>query len=68
MDNHKNCPICYEEIFSEAGSRACNMCGMPVDVKKMLMINSSSKMYYFCNKDCYKKYFSIHKESLSEVK
>ncbi len=61
MKNHKNCPICKQEIFSDATKmRACALCGMVLDSQNMLLSIENGEEIYFCLQGCYEKYFSIN--------
>lgn len=51
MKMTKNCPLCYQEIFSDIG-KGCKMCGMPLE----------DKSNEFCSKTCRIKFNKIKKE------
>lgn len=51
MEDHKDCPICKEEIVSEIGLD-CMMCGMPIYEGE------------FCSMKCEKMFEEIHKDNL----
>ena len=47
--NHKDCPICDEELFSDVG-KGCKMCGIPLE----------DKTREFCSRKCETDYRLIH--------
>ena len=61
MKNHKNCPICKQEVISDAStSLSCALCGMVIDAQNMILFTEDAEKKYFCLHGCYKKYFSIN--------
>ena len=61
MKNHKNCPICKQEVISDASkSMLCALCGMVIDHDNMLLLVRDFDPIYFCLYGCYEKYFSIN--------
>lgn len=62
MKNHKDCPICKQELISDATKmQACALCGMVLDAENMLLFIEDGEEMYFCLHGCYEKYFSINK-------
>lgn len=49
MKDHKDCPICQQELVSEIG-KGCKMCGMPLE----------NKNDDFCSLKCKEDYKNIH--------
>lgn len=67
MKNHKNCPICKQELISDATKmQACALCGMVLDKDNMMLFIEDSDPKYFCLYGCYEKYFSINE--IGEIK
>ena len=61
MKNHKNCPICRQEIISDASEPiSCALCGMVIDHSNMILLVESGEEKYFCLHGCYEKYSSIN--------
>ena len=62
MKNHKNCPICEQEVFSDATKiQSCALCGMVIDDDNMVFLVEDSDSMYFCLHGCYEKYMDINK-------
>lgn len=62
MKDHKNCPICKQEIISDASKpMSCALCGMVIDHDNMILLVREADHLYFCLHGCYEKYFSINK-------
>lgn len=62
MKNHKNCPICKQELISDATKmQACALCGMVLDTQNMLLLIDEGEEKYFCLHGCYEKYITINK-------
>lgn len=62
MKDHKNCPICKEELVSDATKlQACALCGMVIDLKNMILLVEDNDENYFCLHGCYEKYLDINK-------
>ncbi len=53
MMNHKDCPICNQELVSDIG-KGCKMCGMPLE----------NKEEDFCSEKCVINYGMIHKNRI----
>ena len=67
MKNHKNCPICKQELISDAlKMQACALCGMVLDSQNMILLIEYNDERYFCLHGCYEKYVSINENG--EVK
>ena len=49
MKNHKDCPICKQELVSDIGP-GCLMCGMPLE----------NKLENFCSMKCKLSYIKIN--------
>ena len=63
MKNHKNCPICKQEVISDASkSMSCALCGMIIDNDNMILFIEDGYEKYFCFHVCYEKYFSMKRE------
>ena len=57
MKGHKNCPICKQEIMSDASNiQSCALCGMIIDIQNMILISRDGDEDYFCLHGCYEKY------------
>ena len=66
MNNHKNCPICKQEVISDASkSTSCALCGMVIERDKMISLVREVGTKYFCLNRCYEIYFSINKDEES---
>ncbi len=62
MKNHKNCPICKQEIISDASKlQSCALCGMVIDNQNMILVSKQGEEDYFCLHGCYEKYSLINK-------
>ena len=49
MKNHKNCPICKQEVISDASKpMSCALCGMVIDHDNMILLVRESDPLYFC--------------------
>ena len=67
MKNHKNCPICKQEIISDATKmQACALCGMVLDSRNMLLFTEDSEEKYLCLHGCYEKYLVINKGEIKK--
>ena len=61
MKNHKNCPICKQEVISDASKpMSCALCGMVIDHENMILVVREADPIYFCLHGCYEKYKSIN--------
>lgn len=61
MMDHKNCPICKQEVISDATKmQACALCGMVLDVQNMLLLIEENEERYFGLHGCYEKYNLIN--------
>lgn len=62
MTSNKSCPICKEEIISDASKiKSCALCGMIVDYQNMILVSQDGDEDYFCLHGCYEKYSSINR-------
>ena len=67
MKNHKNCPICKQEVISDASKpMSCALCGMVIDAQNMILFIEDAEKKYFCLHGCYEKYSYI--DELGDVK
>lgn len=63
MKNHKNCPICEQDIISDVSiPMSCALCGRVIDNENMILFVEDSDPKYFCFHGCYEKYISINKQ------
>jgi len=61
MKKHKNCPICKQEVISDASKpMSCALCGMVIDHENMILLVEDSDIIYFCLQGCYDKYNYIN--------
>ncbi len=61
MKNNKDCPLCGDEVISDATAKEyCALCGMIIKDKPAAVMKFEQGIKYFCSEQCNKKYAQFH--------
>ena len=61
-----NCPLCKKSVRSDAAAASfCELCGMPLEKTKSIILRIHGDAYKFCSQRCMQQFYAARMEALT---